>query len=155
MANLASLGAGFDLLWAEGSAYTIGFENALRAWRPLLRPGGCLVVTELVWFAAAPAERARAFFANAYPDMRDEATRIDQARSACDELVASFRLPADDWHAYDAGLEAPLRAATTRHFGSSGSASRPAAMTMGTCARCFRSFRTESRGFWRVTHEYV
>lgn len=31
MANTTSLGTGFDLVWAEGSAYSIGFENAL--WR--------------------------------------------------------------------------------------------------------------------------
>lgn len=114
MANAASVGADFDLIWAEGSAYSIGFENALRCWRPLLRPAGCLVVTELVWFVAEPVERARAFFAGEYPDMRDEATRIDQARSAGYELLTSFRLPADDWHAYYAGLEAPLRDAISR-----------------------------------------
>ena len=114
MANVASLGVGFDLIWAEGSAYSIGFENALRSWRPLLRPGGCLVVTELVWFAAEPAERAGEFFAGEYPDMRDEATRIDQARSARYDLLGSFRLPADDWHAYYAGLEEPLRNAISR-----------------------------------------
>jgi len=114
MANATSLGAGFDLIWAEGSAYSMGFENALRRWRPLLRRAGCLVVTELVWFVAEPAERARAFFAGEYPDMRDEATRIDQARSAGYELPGSFRLPAADWHAYYAGLEAPLRDAISR-----------------------------------------
>jgi SAM-dependent methyltransferase len=115
MANTASLGDRFDLIWAEGSAYSIGFENALRRWRRLLRPGGCLVVTELVWFVDEPAERSRAFFANEYPDMRGEATRIDQARSACYDLLSSFRLPADDWHAYYAGLEASLRDAIARH----------------------------------------
>jgi SAM-dependent methyltransferase len=114
MANAISLGEGFDLIWAEGSAYSIGFENALRRWRPLLRPAGCLVVTELVWFVAEPAERARAFFADEYPDMRDEATRIAQARSARYVLLGSFRLPAADWHTYYAGLEAPLRDATAR-----------------------------------------
>jgi SAM-dependent methyltransferase len=114
MANAASLGSGFDLIWAEGSAYSIGFENALRRWRPLLRPAGCLVVTELVWFVAEPSERARAFFEGEYPDMRNEATRIDQARSAGYELLDSFRLPAEDWHAYYAGLEAPLRDAISR-----------------------------------------
>ncbi|MCP4035455.1 MAG: methyltransferase, partial [bacterium] len=101
-------------IWAEGSAYSIGFENALRLWRPMLRPGGCLVVTELVWFVADPTERARAFFAGEYPDMRDEATRVDHARSARYEVLGSFRLPADDWHAYYAGLEAPLRDAISR-----------------------------------------
>lgn len=114
MASAASLGTGFDLIWAEGSAYSIGFENALRSWRPLLRSGGCLVVTELVWFVAEPAERARAFFADDYPDMRNEATRVDQARSAGYDLLGSFRLPADDWHAYYAGLELPLRDAISR-----------------------------------------
>lgn len=115
MANVAALGDDFDLIWAEGSAYSIGFENALRLWRPLLRPGGCLVVTELVWFVAEPADRARAFFADEYPDMGDEATRMDDARGAGYDVLASFRLPATDWQAYYAGLEAPLRDATSRH----------------------------------------
>lgn len=114
MANAASLGSGFDLIWAEGSAYLIGFENALRRWRPLLRPAGCLVATELVWFIAEPDARARAFFAGEYPDMRDEVTRINQARSVGFEVLGSFRLPAEDWHAYYAGLEEPLREAIAR-----------------------------------------
>jgi len=114
MADAASFGSDFDLIWAEGSAYSIGFENALRCWRPVVRPGGCLVVTELVWFVPEPTERARAFFEGEYPDMCDEKTRIDQARSAGYELLDSFRLPADDWRAYYAGLEAPLRDAISR-----------------------------------------
>jgi SAM-dependent methyltransferase len=115
MANAGSLGVRFDLIWAEGSAYSIGFENALHRWRPLLRPAGCLVVTEAVWFVAEPDERAVAFFAREYPDMRDEVTRIAQARSAGYELLGSFRLPPDDWRAYYAGLETPLREAISRH----------------------------------------
>src|SRR5690606_33514279 len=114
MANASPLGTGFDLVWAEGSAYAIGFDNALQRWRSLLRPGGCPVATELVWFAAEPAELARAFLADAYRDMRDEATRIDQARNAGYAVVDSFRLPAGDWRAYYAGLEAPLRSAIAR-----------------------------------------
>jgi SAM-dependent methyltransferase len=114
MADVASLGTGFDLVWAEGSAYTIGFEQALRRWRVLLRPGGCLVVTELVWCVAEPAERARLFFADAYSDMRDEATRIEQARCAGYDVRGAFRLPAADWHAYYAGMELSLRAAVAR-----------------------------------------
>jgi len=43
MANATSFGARFDLIGAEGSAYSIGFEDALGQGRPLLRPGGCLV----------------------------------------------------------------------------------------------------------------
>jgi hypothetical protein len=29
-----------DLLWSQGAIYIMGFENGLRAWRPLLRDGG-------------------------------------------------------------------------------------------------------------------
>lgn len=71
-------------------------------------------MTELVWFVAEPAERARAFFAGEYPGMRDEVTRIDQARHAGYEVIGSFRLPAEDWRAYYAGLETPLRDAIAR-----------------------------------------
>lgn len=115
MAKLPFFDSAFDLVWAEGSAYSIGFEKALRRWRPLLRSGGCLVATELVWFVAEPGARARAFFAGEYPDMRDEATRINQARSAGYELLGSFRLPSGDWRTYYAGLEGPLRDAISRH----------------------------------------
>ncbi len=115
MGDAAALGDGWDLLWAEGSAYSIGFGDALRTWRPLLRPGGCLVVTELVWFVDAPTDPARAFFAEEYPDMTGEAARVALAESAGYAVLDTFRLPADDWRAYYAGLEAPLRDAVARH----------------------------------------
>jgi ubiquinone/menaquinone biosynthesis C-methylase UbiE len=34
----------FDIVWAEGSIYAIGFERGLREWKQLLKPGGCMVV---------------------------------------------------------------------------------------------------------------
>ncbi|MGO4617551.1 class I SAM-dependent methyltransferase [Nocardia sp. 2YAB30] len=37
----------FDMIWAEGAVYNIGFDIALRAWRRLLIPDGVLVVTEI------------------------------------------------------------------------------------------------------------
>jgi len=115
MAATPFLGTGFDLVWAEASAYSIGFENALERWCSLLRPGGCLVVSELVWFTAEPSDRAKAFLTTEYPDVQDETTRIDQARARGYDLLGSFRLSSDDWRAYYAGLDAPLREATARH----------------------------------------
>ena len=115
MADVSELGEGYDLVWAEGSAYSIGFENALRKWRPLLRPGGHLVLTELVWFTDEPSDPAREFFAAEYPDMQDEATRIGQARDLGYDVIGTFRLPADDWHAYYAGVEKRLRESIRKH----------------------------------------
>jgi SAM-dependent methyltransferase len=34
----------FDIVWAEGSIYAIGFERGLREWKQLLKPSGCMVV---------------------------------------------------------------------------------------------------------------
>ena len=30
----------FDIIWAEGSIYVVGFERGLREWRRFLKPGG-------------------------------------------------------------------------------------------------------------------
>lgn len=114
MAETDALGSDFDLIWAEGSAYSIGFENALVRWQPLLRPGGCLVVSELVWFTDDPAEGARAFFASEYPDMKAAEARLADAQAAGYELLGSFRQPQSDWQAYHAGVEGPLREAIAR-----------------------------------------
>src|SRR5689334_14645508 len=38
-----------DLLWAEGSAYILGFDAALATWRPLLSEHGTVVLTEAEW----------------------------------------------------------------------------------------------------------
>jgi len=34
----------FDLIWAEGSIYEIGFERGLREWKRFLKPGGYLAI---------------------------------------------------------------------------------------------------------------
>ena len=35
----------FDVIWSEGAIYIMGFERGLRAWRPLVRTGGYVVVS--------------------------------------------------------------------------------------------------------------
>ena len=34
----------FDILWAEGSTFVIGFKNALKSWKRFLKPNGYFVV---------------------------------------------------------------------------------------------------------------
>jgi SAM-dependent methyltransferase len=46
-----------DAIWSEGAIYNMGFENGVRQWRHLLKPGGVLAVSELTWLTASrPAE---------------------------------------------------------------------------------------------------
>lgn len=34
----------FDIIWAEGSIFVIGFENSIKKWRRFLKPNGFLVI---------------------------------------------------------------------------------------------------------------
>ena len=82
---------GYDLIWSEGAAYCIGFENALQSWHSLLAPGGRLAVTEAVWLpaalgdldgtAAVPGEHVPdVVLANweEYPDLTDRAGCLER-----------------------------------------------------------------------------
>jgi len=42
-----------DAIWSEGAIYNMGFENGVRQWRRLLKPGGILAVSELTWLTAS------------------------------------------------------------------------------------------------------
>jgi cyclopropane fatty-acyl-phospholipid synthase-like methyltransferase len=86
-----------DLIVSEGAAYAIGFARALSLWRPLLRPGGAMVVSECVRFDATLAPDAAAFWAAAYPDMTDAAGTVARAEAAGLRLVAAERLDAAAW----------------------------------------------------------
>ncbi|MCU0840972.1 MAG: methyltransferase domain-containing protein [Thiobacillaceae bacterium] len=110
VADMAALDwppACLDLLWSEGAAYNLGFERALRLWRPLLAEGGIAVVSELSWFTDAPPEAALAYWRAAYPGMGDEAANRRRARAAGYEVLTTSRLPGEAWwrNYYD-----PLRA---------------------------------------------
>jgi ubiquinone/menaquinone biosynthesis C-methylase UbiE len=85
----------FDLIWAEGSAYIMGFAQALEALWPLKKPGGYLAATELVWLRpeAERTAEATAFFADEYPAMTDVKTTANMFRDHGHDLVGHFTLP--------------------------------------------------------------
>ena len=82
----------FDLVWSEGAVYVMGFATGLRAWRPLVRPAGLVVVTEATWFTDAPSARARSFWADAYPAMTDVTTNERIAAQAGYQVIGTHRL---------------------------------------------------------------
>ncbi len=63
MASMDFVDKSFDLIWSEGSVFIMGFENALKSWRRLLRPGGYMAVSELVWFKEDAPKEIKDFFA--------------------------------------------------------------------------------------------
>lgn len=96
MADLPFPSESFDLIWAEGSAYNIGFDTALRSWRRLLAPGGTLVVTECEWTTDSPSTEARAFWDRHYR-LRTQDQNAAAARGAGYAVAARHPLPDSDW----------------------------------------------------------
>lgn len=97
MAALDFPPASFDLVWSEGAAYIMGLAPALRAWRPLLRPGGSLVVSEIAWLRPDPPAELREFFAAECPDMMHHEDLPPLIAAAGYELTGSFPLPDASW----------------------------------------------------------
>ncbi|KJK53584.1 bifunctional class I SAM-dependent methyltransferase/N-acetyltransferase [Streptomyces sp. NRRL F-4428] len=99
----------FDLVWAEGSAYIVGFDTALARWRRLLAPGGTLVLTECEWTAPEPSAGARAFWDPHYA-LRSTAGNIAAAQAAGYQLLGVHHLPDSDWDEYYVPLAERARA---------------------------------------------
>lgn len=97
MGEIPGAFAPIDLLWCESAAYGIGFERAVSLWRPAMRAGGHLAISDLTWLSDAPSERARGFFSKAYPAMRD----IDAATVCLErhgwEVLETHTLPRAAW----------------------------------------------------------
>lgn len=86
-----------DLIWSEGSAYVLGFAEALRLWRPFLKPGGLMAVTECTWLVDDPSDEPRRFWDAAYPSMGRVAENRRHAEAAGFEVLDTFALPASAW----------------------------------------------------------
>ena len=96
MRNLDLAPDSFDLIWCEGAAYIMGVGEALRAWRPLLKAGGRLALTDAVWLRDDPPPRVARCWAE-YPDMRDTEQRRALVAECGYRLLGDFVLPLADW----------------------------------------------------------
>lgn len=100
----------FDLVWAEGSAYLVGFDTALRDWRRLLAPGGAMAVTECVWTTDAPSPGARAFW-EPHATLRPVAANTAAAVAAGWQVTGVLVQPDSDWDEYYVPLAERVAAA--------------------------------------------
>ena len=110
MAALDFAPESFDLIWCEGAAYIMGVDNALAAWRPLLRPGGCLVFSDAVWATDDVPGELRAFWRDAYPAMRTAADNVAAAEEAGYASLGHFLIEPECWAEFYADVEARLAA---------------------------------------------
>jgi ubiquinone/menaquinone biosynthesis C-methylase UbiE len=87
----------FDVVWAEGSIYIIGFERGLREWKRLLRPKGYVAATHLSWLTNDIPREAEEFWAKTYPAIASVEDNLRIARQEGYEVVGEFPLPTSAW----------------------------------------------------------
>jgi SAM-dependent methyltransferase len=97
MKDIPDVFQNIDLLWSEGSAYNIGFANALTVWSSAINENGYAVVSELCWLREKVPDEVRDFFSTGYPDMHSVQHNIAVAENAGYKLLATHTLPNESW----------------------------------------------------------
>ncbi|MEM8864085.1 MAG: SAM-dependent methyltransferase, partial [Planctomycetota bacterium] len=105
-----------DLIWSEGAIYNMGFRAGLEAWRPLLRPGGVLAVSEITWLRPHPPETIGQHWESEYAEIATAAEKIAILEKAGYDLQGYFVLPPTDWiENYYQPIEEHIPAFLARH----------------------------------------
>ena len=85
----------FDIVWAEGSIYAIGFERGLREWKRLLNPSGYMVV---------------------HDEQGNVSEKLEKISNCGYELLCYFILSEETWRAeYFDPLEKLVNEIRTKH----------------------------------------
>lgn len=100
MCDLPFPDGSFDLVWSEGAIYIMGFDEGLKRWKPLVKRGGYLVVSEASWFRADAPQEVREFWGENYPAMRNVSDNLAAAESLGWQAVGHFPLPVEAWEDY-------------------------------------------------------
>jgi ubiquinone/menaquinone biosynthesis C-methylase UbiE len=87
----------FDLVWAEGAIYVMGFAEGLQAWKRLLKPNGAIAVTELSWLCSSIPDGANRFWKERYPAMTDVDGNLRAMESTGYSPISHFVLPEHAW----------------------------------------------------------
>lgn len=130
----------FDLVWCEGAAYVMGLANALEAWRPLLKPGGRLALTEAVWLRPDAPEVVRRCWSADYPGMGDVEACRRIVRACGYALLGDFVLPEEAWwEHYYTPMQERLGQLTPRYAGDA-----VAEVVLGACREEIETYRAFS-----------
>ncbi len=87
----------FDVIWAEGSIYIIGFERGLQTFQPFLKKRGYLAVTEISWLKPNRPTDLTEFWDKEYPPMQSVENNLQIIQNSGLKLIGHFVLPEHAW----------------------------------------------------------
>lgn len=109
----------FDVIWSEGAIFIIGFEQGLETFKPLLKPGGYLAVTDLCWIKENAPQEISTFFGTEYPAILTAAECLAVIDRAGYELIGSFTLSESTWwESYFRPMEAGIGRMRSKYPGN-------------------------------------
>lgn len=97
MADLPFEKEQFDVIWAEGSIYNIGFENGIKKWNQFLKQGGIIVLTEITWLQKDLPKELEDHWQSEYPEIDLASSKLRQLERNGFMPIAYFRLTEEAW----------------------------------------------------------
>ena len=87
----------FDIIWSEGAIYIIGFENGIKKWKPFLKPGGYMAISEITWIHPQRPEEVETFWNREYPEISTAQRKIEILEEHGFVLEGYFNLSKESW----------------------------------------------------------
>ena len=87
----------FDIIWAEGSIFVIGFERGLKEWKKYIKPNGYMAVHEMTWLKHNPPKEIHEYFQQVYPAITTIEKDLEIIKKTGYKLLGHFPLPEDAW----------------------------------------------------------
>lgn len=97
MADIKYPKESFDIIWAEGAIFIIGFEKGLTEFKKYIKPGGHLAVHDIAWLKDDPPDELKAFWDRVYPNLPTIEENLETIEKCGYEIIDYFPLPEDAW----------------------------------------------------------
>lgn len=105
-----------DAIWSEGAIYNMGFESGIQAWRPFLKTGAILAVSELTWLTEQRPAELTDHWHREYPEVATAAEKMKILEMNGFSPLGYFALPTQCWlENYYRPLDARFDAFLERH----------------------------------------
>jgi ubiquinone/menaquinone biosynthesis C-methylase UbiE len=89
----------FNTIWAEGSAFIIGYKRALTEWKKYIKPGGFLVFSDCVWLKNDRPKELVDFWKSEAVDLPTVPDVLKQAKQSDYTFINHFTLSNNSWKA--------------------------------------------------------
>ena len=87
----------FDVVWAEGSIYNMGFSNGIEYLKRFLKPGGIMAVSEVIWLTKDRPAEINDFWQNEYPEIATPSRKMKILEEQGFVLKGYFPFPKSAW----------------------------------------------------------